>query len=209
MQEIFLEAESLKNKGGWVVDSGSMETLHSAYLMAHGMGIPVADAFDSIEIACDGEYSVWALTRDWTATWNIADPAGKFEILLDGKPLSHTLGTNGKAWSWQLAGQQHLAKGIHTLSLHDLTGFNGRCDAIYLTDSGEIPPSDAKSLDEMRRRLNWKKDIGWWHLKDGSRANNSHQPCDSTQSEIEKFRYCVERLGIEHKYPMPEKWGQK
>ena len=125
--------------------------------MAHGMGVPVADAYDSIEVSSDGEYFVWALTRDWTATWNIADPAGKFEILIDGKPLSNTLGTSGKDWAWQLAGQRYLSKGVHTLSLHDLTGFNGRCDAIYITDSKEIPDSDIKSIDEMRQHLNWKE----------------------------------------------------
>ena len=157
MQEIFIEAESLKNRGGWVIDSASIEVLHSAYLMAHGMGVPVADAYDSIEIPCSGEYSVWALTRDWTAAWNVADPAGKFKILLDCKPLPNTLGTNGKDWAWQLAGRIQLEKGIHTLALHDLTGFNGRCDAIYITDSKEIPDSDIKSIDQMRRRLNWKE----------------------------------------------------
>ena len=157
MQEIFIEAESLKTKGGWVVDSASMEMLHSAYLMAHGMGVPVADAYDGIEITCSGDYSVWALTRDWTAAWNVADPAGKFEILLDGKPLTNTLGTNGKAWAWQLAGQQYLSKGIHTLSLHDLTGFNGRCDAIYITDSTDTPSSKRGDIDELRKKFSWKE----------------------------------------------------
>lgn len=157
MNEIWIEAESLKNKGGWVIDTGSMEMIHSAYLMAHGMGIPVADAWDEVNIPCDGTYWIRALTRDWTAAWDIADPAGKFEILLDGKPLSNTLGTNGKDWSWQLAGSTYLTKGNHTLALHDLTGFNGRCDAIYITDSNEIPDSAVESLDEMRRRLNWKE----------------------------------------------------
>lgn len=157
MNEIWIEAESLKNKGGWVVDSGSMEMIRSAYLMAHGMGVPVADAYDNIEIACDGDYSVWALTRDWTATWNVSDPAGKFEILIDGKPLPETLGTNGKDWAWQNAGQAHLEKGVHSFSLHDLTGFNGRCDAIYITDSKVIPDSSAESIEKMRQRLNWKE----------------------------------------------------
>ena len=161
MQELLIEAESLKSKGGWVVDSGAMEMIHSAYLMAHGMGIPVADAFDNIEIACDGDYALWVLTRDWTATWNIANPAGKFEILIDGKPLPGTLGTNGKDWSWQKAGQAYLTKGIHTISLHD-----GNC------------------------------------------ADNSNHPKDPDETEIEKFHYCVERLGIEHKYSIPQKWNQ-
>lgn len=157
MQEIFIEAESLKNKGGWVVDTASMEMLHSAYMMAHGMGIPVPDAFDDVEITCSSEYYIWALTRDWTAEWNVLDSAGKFEILLDGKPLSKTLGTNGKDWAWQLAGRIFLTEGIHTLALHDLTGFNGRCDAIYITSSEEVPKSDVESIDKLRQRLNWKE----------------------------------------------------
>ncbi len=157
MYELFVEAESLKNRGGWVIDSASMEVIHSAYLMAHGMGIPVSDAYDEIEIPYAGTYRIWALTRDWTAVWSISESAGKFEILLDGKPLSSTLGTNGKDWAWQLAGQIELSKGKHTLALHDLTGFNGRCDAIYITDSESIPSNNVESIDAMRKRLNWKE----------------------------------------------------
>ena len=157
MIELWIEAESLKNKGGWIVDTGSMEIIHSAYLMAHGMGIPVADACGDVDIPCDATYDIWALTRDWTATWSIADPAGKFEILIDGKALTNTLGTNGKDWSWQKAGKIPLKKGTHTLALHDLTGFNGRCDAIYITDSEMTPSDRMEEIDLMRRRLNWKE----------------------------------------------------
>lgn len=64
MNHIFIEAESFKNKGGWVVDTTSMENIHSAYLMAHGMGIPVADAFTTFEVQDSGEFYIWALTRD-------------------------------------------------------------------------------------------------------------------------------------------------
>lgn len=42
MTQIFIEAESFYEKGGWVVDTQSMEMIHSAYLMAHGMDIPYA-----------------------------------------------------------------------------------------------------------------------------------------------------------------------
>lgn len=157
MNEIFIEAESLKSLGGWVVDTGSVEMRHSAYLMAHGMGVPVTDAVGEIEIAADGLYRVYALTRDWTATWGVLDPAGKFEILLGGKALSNTLGTNGKDWGWQLAGEVTLSKGNHSLSLHDLTGFNGRCDAIYITNQKGTPSNAQKDVDALRKRLGWKE----------------------------------------------------
>ena len=50
MAEIFIEAESFKDLGGWVIDQQSMETIHSSYIMAHGMGIPVKDAVTSFEV---------------------------------------------------------------------------------------------------------------------------------------------------------------
>ncbi len=157
MNELWKEAEGFETRGGWIVDQQSMETLHSSYLMAHGLGIPVEDAVGELEVKSASTYAVWVLTRDWTAVWNIGDSAGKFTLKVDGKELPAVLGTNGKEWAWQKAGEVYLSEGKHTLSLHDLTGFNGRCDAVYLTDSGKTPPSDRNSLDEMRRRLNWKE----------------------------------------------------
>ena len=150
MHSIFIEAESLKSLGGWVIDTASAEMIGSAYIMAHGMGFPVSDASGDIDIPSDGEYRVWALTRDWTAPWKVAEPKGKFEIHLDGAALDNVLGTNGSEWAWQLAGSIFLSRGRHTLSLHDLTGFNGRCDAIYITESIEAPLSDKASIAALR-----------------------------------------------------------
>lgn len=157
MSKVFIEAESFKTKGGWVVDTASMENIHSSYLMAHGMGVPVEDAATDFIAPSDGKYYVWALTRDWTAVWDVKDSAGKFKIKIDDAELENTLGTNGKEWAWQLAGITELKKGAHTITLHDITGFNGRCDAIYITASQETPSSDIFQIDEMRRKYNWKE----------------------------------------------------
>lgn len=157
MDRIFIEAESFKNKGGWVVDTLSMENIHSAYLMAHGMGVPVEDAVTDFKIKTSGEYYVWALTRDWTSVWNIKEPAGKFQIKIGETLLPNILGTNGKEWAWQLAGKVLLSAGEYKISLCDLTGFNGRCDAIYITDSEDTPSSDISAIDKMRKNLNWKE----------------------------------------------------
>ena len=54
MGRLFIEAESLIHLGGWVVDTASAETIGSAYIMAHGMGIPVEDAYGEIEIDDEG-----------------------------------------------------------------------------------------------------------------------------------------------------------
>ena len=34
---IFIEAESFDNKGGWVLDNQSMKQMGSSYLLAHGL----------------------------------------------------------------------------------------------------------------------------------------------------------------------------
>jgi len=155
MSKIWIEAESFMEKGGWVVDTQSMSEIHSSYLMAHGMGIPVKDAVTEFTSPEDGTYTVWALTRDWTAVWDVKDPAGKFRVKIDTTVLSAVLGTNGKDWAWQRAGEISLSKGVHTIALQDLTGFNGRCDALYLTDGDEVPESSMVSIDDMRQKLNY------------------------------------------------------
>ncbi len=157
MCEFLLEAEGFSQKGGWVVDQQSMETLHSAYLMAHGMGIPVADAMHRIEVLRSGTYHVWVLCRDWTAVWKVRDPAGKFKVAIDGKDLPEILGTNGPDWMWQKAGIVNLSAGFHEIRLRDLTGFNGRCDCLYFTESDQPPSSAPMDVEQLRRRLNWQR----------------------------------------------------
>ena len=41
---VFIEAESFDDWGGWVNDTQFMDQMGSPYLLAHGMGKPVADA---------------------------------------------------------------------------------------------------------------------------------------------------------------------
>lgn len=157
MSRLFIEAESFENKGGWVNETQSMEELHSAYLMAHGLGVPVKDATTTVTVNTDGVYAVWALTRDWTAVWGVKDSAGKFNIAVNGAALPAVLGTDGKEWAWQKAGEATLKKGVNSIALKDLTGFNGRVDALYLTDEGDIPSSFISDIDIMRKELNWKE----------------------------------------------------
>ena len=152
MSSLFLEAESFRNPGGWVIDPSAMNQMGSAYLMAHGAGVPVADAETEIRIPVSGTYHIWARTRDWTAVWKRGTPAGRFTLKADGIELPEILGTNGGQWAWQKAGTHTFSAGLHSIALHDLTGFNGRCDALYLTtDPDDVPPDDGAELAAFRR----------------------------------------------------------
>jgi hypothetical protein len=148
MSSLFIEAESFREKGGWLVDQQSTLEMGSPYLMAHGLGVPVADAVTTIDVPQDGTYSVYARTRDWTAPWHRGTPAGRFTVLVDGQ-ASCTLGNEGEAWHWQAGGSFSLTAGKHTLALHDLTGFNGRCDAVFLS-TDTTPPDEAAALAAFR-----------------------------------------------------------
>lgn len=154
MPDIWLEAESFDDLGGWVIDQQSMNQMGSAYIMAHGMGIPVRDAETVCVVPEPGQWTVWARTRDWTAPWKRGTPGGIFEVKINGRSLPQTLGTNGAQWGWQNAGTVSLDAGQAAIAFHDLTGFNGRCDALYLTLGSHSPPqNDAQGLAELRRRM--------------------------------------------------------
>ena len=150
----FVECETFTDYGGWVVDPHSMKRMGSSYLMAHGYGTPVKDATRIVNFAEAGRYTVWARTRDWSAEWRKGrgTPPGRFQVLVNGKPVGDAvLGTNGGTWAWQRAGEVDLPVGDATVALHDLTGFNARCDVVdFSKDPDDVPPNDARELEAYR-----------------------------------------------------------
>lgn len=154
--DILIETESFENKGGWVLDQQFMDLMGSPYLMAHGMGKPVSDASTTIDFPEKGTYHIYVRTFNWTSPWTEKEGPGKFTLKIDNKKLPVVLGSKGTGWYWQSAGKVKINKLNVNISLVDLTGFDGRCDAIYLTsEGGRIPPSDVNELNRFRKeRLN-------------------------------------------------------
>ena len=151
---IWLETENFSEKGGWVVDQQFMDLMGSPYLMAHGMGQPVPDASTTVDIPENGKWHVYVRTFNWTSPWTSQDGPGAFKVKLGGKTLKTVLGTKGDCWQWQYAGKVSLMAGKTTVALSDLTGFNGRCDAVYLTtEENDVPPSEAAALETFRRNM--------------------------------------------------------
>jgi len=149
---MLIEAESFKERGGWVLDQQAMDKMGAPYLMAHGLGVPVANARRSIAVASSGSYHVYARTHNWTSPWYDGDGPGAFKLIVNGKPMGQALGTKGSEWHWQYAGAVDLPAGKTALELQDLTGFNGRVDAFYFTlNRNDIPPNDPQKLHVFRR----------------------------------------------------------
>ncbi len=130
-----IEAESFADRGGWVVDTQYMDQMGSPYLLAHGLGRPVADATTTFK-ATGGDYRVFVRTKNWSLPWTktvpAADRPGDFRVVVNGTALPVAPGLTGTtdAWQWVPAGMATLKDGENTLALRDLDGFDGRCDAI-------------------------------------------------------------------------------
>jgi L-ascorbate metabolism protein UlaG (beta-lactamase superfamily) len=149
--EVLVEAEAFAERGGWLLDPQFMDQMGSPYLLAHGLGKPVANAKTEIEFPATGRYHVWVRAKDWVPTHH----PGRFKVLVGGRTLEPTFGENGRDWSWQSGGHVDVTTRKVTVELQDLTGFDGRCDALYFTtEQGAMPPQQAgDAMTAWRRKL--------------------------------------------------------
>ncbi len=147
-QSLFVEAESFNDKGGWLVDPQFVEQMGSPYLLAHGMGEPVTNAKSNLKLREKGNYHVWARTKNWApGKW---EAPGIFQILVNGVKLGNELGLNPE-WNWEYAGKINVDSKELTIELQDLTGFEGRCDALFFNIENIPPPSELKALATFRK----------------------------------------------------------
>ncbi|MDR0869482.1 MAG: FAD-dependent oxidoreductase [Planctomycetaceae bacterium] len=151
---VFLEAEAFAEKGGWVVDQQYMDVMGSPVLLAHGLGEPVADAATKVVFPKPGKYNVFVRTRNWVAPWTPQYAPGKFQLIVNGKTLETVFGTEGDPWHWHKGGSVDITDINVEVKIHDLTGFDGRLDAIVFSlDRQYLPPEDVKTLDKIRRNV--------------------------------------------------------
>ena len=172
-------ATKFNDKGDWTLEQQFVLQMGSSYLMAHGLGTPLAkDAKTEINIPEDGDYRLWVRTKNWTAFWSEGKTPGIFQVLVDGKadPSEFGIGkmhlavkagidfpddidTSREAraeraqWYWQKGETYHLTKGSHSIALHDLMGLDGRCDAIILTSTDEVPGDSLEDYRALREAL--------------------------------------------------------
>lgn len=153
---ILVSAPEFDDFGGWTLDSQFESAMGSPYLLAHGLGTPVADATTTIEVEQGGRYRVWVRAKDWVPEHH----PGRFTVAIGGEPLPVEFGADGRDWHWQDAGTVDLGAGSVRVTLSDLTGFDGRCDAIYLTTGDDIPPEGGgPEARGWRRRLRGLPDV--------------------------------------------------
>lgn len=152
---LLLEAESFDELGGWVLDQQFTDQMGSPYLLAHGLGEPVDDAITKATFPSAGTYKVWVRTKNWAeGPW---DAPGVFRVVIDNSPLAKTFGTIS-GWGWQDGGTVDITKKQVEIRLTDLTGFDGRCDAIYFdTDKSARPLEFDSNAPDINRQ--WRNKL--------------------------------------------------
>ncbi len=157
---VLVEACTFDDSGGWVLDTQFLQQMGGCFLLAHGMGRPVANAKTRFSLPEAGTWSVWVRTRDWCpGDW---EAPGRFKVKVDGRELDTILGTE-PGWAWQAAGQIDVDKaGDHLLELQDLTGFDGRCDAVFFTkeQTPHLPNDDLVALTAWKDRMSGRSRQG-------------------------------------------------
>ena len=151
--QVLIEAESFDRPGGWKLDTQFIDVMGSPYMLAHGLGRPVEDATTTIKFPNAGNYHVFVRTQNWVAKWDAPGAPGRFQLAINGDVLDHTFGTKGKDWMWEYGGSVTVNGTTASLALHDLTGFDGRCDAILFSKDRQPPSNDSDVLPAWRRQL--------------------------------------------------------
>lgn len=149
---ILLPASLFADYGGWRADSQFFDLIGSTPLLAHGLGEAVADAKTTFTAPTEGEYTLYVRTRNWTNYWSDAPTPGVFEVFIDGQSVG-VFGNEKSEWHWQRGAKITLTEGNHTVTVKDLTGFDGRFDAILLTKSSRAPKDDLATYLSLRKRL--------------------------------------------------------
>ncbi len=144
---VWLESEQFDDTGRWSNDPQHVDLTGSPYLLATGVGKPVADATTTAAVPAAGTYRLWVRCRDWLPSHS----PGQFQVLLGGKASEVTFGrAETDAWQWVDGGTFDLAAGDLEVRLHDLTGWWGRCDAVVLASDGFKPENDLARLAAQR-----------------------------------------------------------
>lgn len=152
---IWIEAENFDQPGGWVIDQQSIDQIGSSYLLAHGLGVPCKNAVTEICFQKTGKYHVWVRTRNWAAGPVRSQSAGRFTLGINGHLLDSVFGQDKTEWNCHYGGVVEIQKLKTEVSLHDFTGFDGRCDAIvFSTDKDLIRHQSEETL------LAWRKKAG-------------------------------------------------
>jgi hypothetical protein len=93
---LWVDAEDFAEYGGWYHDTQFIYLMGSGFLLAPGLGWPVADAVTSVTLSEAGDYTLWVRSRNW----HPEHTPGTFRVKV-GDELSSVCGTaEDDEWTW-------------------------------------------------------------------------------------------------------------
>lgn len=103
---LWVDAEDFADYGGWYHDTQFIYLMGSGFLLAPGLGTPVADAVTSVTLSEDGAYTLWLRLRNW----HPEHTPGTFRVKV-GQKLSAPCGAaESDDWLWSMAHGKPLLK---------------------------------------------------------------------------------------------------
>ncbi|NLB55337.1 MAG: FAD-dependent oxidoreductase, partial [Lentisphaerae bacterium] len=104
-----------------------------------------------VNIPQKDNYRIWVRDRNWMRKYS----PGKFTIKVNNEGNGKVFGAMpSDSWLWEIAGDYMLDEGVNTISLHDLTGYFGRCASILLTtDLDYVPPREVERIHMERASI--------------------------------------------------------
>jgi len=115
---ILVEAASFAKPGGWKLDTRHYQQMGGCYLLAHGIGKPVADAKTTVKIPRAGRWHVWVRTRDWC-------PGGRADKEIEEQAFDLVIVGGGIAGC--AAALTARSKGLKVALIQDRPLFGGNC----------------------------------------------------------------------------------
>lgn len=148
MQKIWIDALAFENTGGFIFDTQFVREMGQGYLLANGVGEPIAPASTRFVLNEEGKYRIHVRTKNWN---NEYTPDG-IVVSVDGVKSEHICAEmRSQGWYWEIAGDFELTAGTHTLEVADTKGWFGRFAAVIITNDFDFTPSpEVKRLQRQR-----------------------------------------------------------
>jgi len=151
MEFIWIDALEFDHYGGFMKDTQFVGEMGQGYLLADGVGQPVAPAVTKFTIRENGYHRFHIRTKNWCVGF---DPDG-LQIAVDDVLSPHISGIMQiSGWYFEVAADFDLCAGEHELKVYDTTGWCGRFADIIITNDYDFTPApEVKKMKSQRAKI--------------------------------------------------------